>query len=139
MFVTTDEIKTHLGAELVDVISIGDETLLTAAIDGAQAEAKGYLTAYDVDAIFTATGSNRNALLLIFVKDIAVWHFINICNAGTSLEFRRSRYNSAIDWLKAVQKGNVTPDFPVKKDEAGNVTNETPFKIGSNPKRGNYI
>ena len=44
------------------------------------------------------------------------------------------RYAAAIAWLKGVQKGDIVPDFPVPEegDSEG-------IKIGSNPKRGNYI
>jgi len=42
-FLTKNELKTHLYEENVDVISRNDETILTAAIDAAVQEAKGYL------------------------------------------------------------------------------------------------
>ena len=81
-FITPEELETHLYKENIEAISREDETILTAAIDAAIEEAYGYLGAYDRKRIFEATGSQRNALLLIFVKDIAVWHFVNLCNAG---------------------------------------------------------
>jgi len=74
-FLTKNELKTHLYEENVDVISRNDETILTAAIDAAVQEAKGYLGDYDVNSVFGATSGDRNALLLVFVKDIAVWAF----------------------------------------------------------------
>lgn len=137
MFLSTEELKTHLYEENVSVISRDNDAILTAALDGAIAEAKGYLAAYDRVAIFTSEGSERNALLLIFVKDIAVWHFINLCNAGTELELRQNRYNRAIDWLKSVQRGDVSPDLPTKEDEAGNTIGI--IKFGSNPKRNQHF
>lgn len=137
MFLTTQELKTHLYKENVDIISRDDDTILTAAIDGAVAEAKGYLAAYDREEIFNTTGSRRNALLLIFVKDIAVWHFINLCNVGTEIELRRHRYDRAVDWLKSVQKGDVSPDLPTQEDESGAPTTGI-IKFGSNPKRNQH-
>ncbi|MDR2765323.1 MAG: DUF1320 domain-containing protein, partial [Tannerella sp.] len=113
MFISTDELKTHLYGENIQAISGSDETILAAALDGAVQEAKGYLAAYDRDAIFGASGTDRNALLLIFIKDIAVWHYINLCNAGVELRLRQDRYERAVAWLRAVQKGEVTPDLPV--------------------------
>lgn len=137
MFLTAEELKTHLYAENVNVISREDDTILTAAIDAATAEAKGYLAAYDREQIFVQTGNSRNALLLVFVKDIAVWHFINLCNAGTEIELRRHRYDRAIDWLKSVQKGDVSPDLPAMQDDAGASTGIVIF--GSNPKRNQHF
>lgn len=137
MFLSTEELKTHLYNENVSIISRNDDTILTAAVDGAVAEAKGYLAAYNRKEIFSTTGTRRNALLLIFVKDIAVWHFINLCNAGTEIDLRRHRYDRAIDWLKSVQKGDVSPDLPVQEDETGANTGGI-IKFGSNPKRNQH-
>lgn len=137
-FLTTDELSTHLYAENIALISGSDATIITAAIDGAIQEAKGYLGGYDTNAIFSATETERNALLLIFVKDIAVWHYLNLSNAGADLQLRQDRYERAIDWLKAVQKGNVSPDLPKKKDESG--TPEGGIIIfGSNPKKNQHF
>lgn len=136
MFLSTEELKTHLYSENVNIISRDDDTILTAAVDGAVAEAKGYLAAYDRAEIFSSTGTARNALLLIFVKDIAVWHFINLCNAGTEIDLRRHRYDRAIDWLKSVQKGDVSPDLPTAQDETGSIAGI--IKFGSNTKRNQH-
>jgi len=137
-FITATELKTHLYAEDIAMISRDDDTLLVAAIDGAVQEAKGYLSAFDRAAIFSATLAERNALLLIFVKDIAVWHFINLCNAGSELEVRKSRYDRAVDWLKAVQKGNVSPDLPIALDASGEDSGDL-IKFGSNPQRNQHF
>lgn len=137
-FITPAELRTHLYAENIKVISRDDATILEAAIDAAVQEAKGYLRSYDVKTVFDATDKDRNALLLIFVKDIAVWHFVNLCNAGTDLQLRQDRYERAVDWLKAVQKGNVTPDFPKAKDESGTPTGGI-IIFGSNPKKNQHF
>jgi phage gp36-like protein len=136
MFITKEELNTHLYDEQLTAIAGDDDTLITAAIDGAVAEAKGYLHKYDKAVIFAKVGTERNALLVIFVKDIAVWHFINLCNAGTDFKVRQDRYKAAIDWLKSVQAGDVVPDLelpaPVEGVSGG-------YAWGSLPKRGNHI
>ena len=137
-FITPEELKTHMCKENVDVISRDDDTILEAAIDGAVQEAKGYLGNYDTAKIFGAVGAERNTLLLIFVKDIAVWHFVNLCNAGTDLRLRQDRYERAINWLNAVQKGNVTPDLPKAVDEAGEVQGNI-IIFGSNAKKHQHF
>ena len=70
-FLTIQELNTHLHDELVETITRGDATIAEAAIDAAIAEAKGYLTRFDCTRIFSASGSKRNQLLLIFVKDVS--------------------------------------------------------------------
>lgn len=137
-FLTSEELKTHLYKENIETIARTDETLVMAAIDAAIQEAYGYLGAYDRTMIFTAEGSARNALLLIFVKDIAVWHFVNICNAGTDLQLRQDRYERAISWLRSVQRSETKPDLPVAYDAVADGTSSAPageYIFGSNPKR----
>lgn len=133
-FLTPDELGSHLYAENIEVITRGDDTLTQAAIDAAIQEAKGYLGAFDKTAIFASVEGARNALLLTFVKDIAAWHLINLCNAGSDMKLRQDRYERAVAWLKDVQKGNVTPDLPIVEGETvGTIT------FGSNEKRNQHF
>ena len=136
MWLNPAELTTHLRNEQLSAIARDDETIITAAIDGAIAEAKGYLAAFDTEQIFSTSGPQRHQLLLIFIKDIAVYHFINLCNVGTQYEIRKLRYERAVDWLKDVQKGMARPDLPAKEDPQGNLT---PVKYGSNPKRTQHF
>lgn len=81
-------------------------------------------------------------MLLIFVKDIAVWHFVNLCNAGTDLQLRQDRYERAIAWLRSVQRSETRPNLPVPED-AGGDGNPDPsvgeYIYGSNPKRWQHF
>ncbi len=139
-FITPKELETHLYKESIDTISREDDTILTAAIDAAIEEAYGYLGNYDRKAIFGSTGSQRNALLLIFVKDLAVWHFVNLCNAGCDLELREKRYDRAISWLRQVQKGDTTTHLPIiDEDGDGKPDTAGEFIYGSNPKRNQHF
>lgn len=133
MYTTIEELKTHMSVDSIDVITNNDDTIAEAAIDGAISEAKGYLSKFDTAAIFEAVGAGRNTLLLTFVKDIAVWHLMALSNYHADVEFRKTRYERAVAWLKSVQKGDVTPDLPERT-----VTDEIPAIItyGSNTKRG---
>ena len=134
MYIIPEELTTHLGADQIEAISDGDNTMLQAAIDAAVSEAKGYLTAYDSAAEFSKSGTDRNALLVIFIKDIAVWHFVNICHVNTSLELRQDRYERAVSWLKAVQKGEVKPDLSeLPTDQQAAI-----ITYNSNTKRNNH-
>lgn len=139
-FITPEELKTHLYPESIETISRDDETILLAAIDTAVAEAYGYLGSYDRDKIFSAIGNERNALLLTFVKDIAVWHFICLNNAGAELQLRQDRYERAIAWLKAVQKSEIKPNLPITKDtDSDSKSDGAEYIFGSNPKRSNHF
>lgn len=103
------DLTTHLYNEQITAISRNDATLINKAIKAAIGEAKGYLSRYDIDTIFAETGEDRDETLLMWLKDIATWHFITLANANADMEFRESRYKQGIDWLKAVQSGKIVP------------------------------
>ena len=133
-YIQPAELTTHLGVEQIEAISDGDETMLAKAISAAIIQATGYLSGYDVEAEFTKAGDQRNDLLVLWVKDIAVWHFINICNVNTSIELRAKRRDDAISDLRKIQKGEMVINLTVKS--AGE---NLPYKVTSNPKRNNHV
>lgn len=134
--ITIDELKTHLYVEQIEAISGTDDTIITAAIDAAISEAKGYLHKYDLSAIFSAAGDDRNKLLVLFLKDIAIYHYINLANPGTDYKERKDRYTRAIAWLEAVQAGQVVPDLPLATQPDNTMGGVT---WSANPKRENYV
>lgn len=139
-YLTPEEINSHLYGEIVAEIERHETNRpnLEKAITGAIGEAKSYLTQYDIAAIFGAEGDQRNPILLLYVKDIAVWHFITICNAGVELELREKRYKQAIDFLKNVQSGKANPELPLRQSPDPNAGKEF-MAFGSNPKRKNHF
>lgn len=128
------EINTHLYGEIVNEISRADATILQAAIDAAISEMRGYISFFDVDTILAATGTGREPILLLFTKDIAVWHFISLANPNVEMEYRETRYNNAIKWLRSVQKGETVPNLPPATNPDETVQTGK-VKFGSNTKR----
>lgn len=140
MFVNTSEIYTHLYPETIRTISGEDELMLTSAIKAAISEVKMYLHAYDLNKLFGATGDDRDDALLLWVKNVAVWHYIVIANPNVDYEARERRYKYTIATLKEIQSGDAVPDgFPPKTDEDGNKTELNVMKVGSNPAREQHI
>ncbi len=126
------DLKTHLYTEQITVISRGDAELMAEAIAAAEGEAKGYLSRYDIATIFGETGSSRDKTLLMWLKDMATWHFITLANANADMEFRESRYKQAIANLGKIQNGKIVPDgWPLNTDE----TKDTLFHVSSDAKR----
>lgn len=140
-FLTAAEITTHLYGEVTTEINRNDVSKLDSAIKAAIAEALGYLSGYDVAAIFNAVGDERNPILLLYVKDIAVWHYIQLANPGVEMELRQTRYDNAIAWLQKVQSGKTNPALPYPQAPVDPVsgTVENFIKWGSNPKRSNHF
>jgi phage gp36-like protein len=149
-FITTAELNTHLYDEQVAEIVRADTAIAPASIDAAIQEMKGYLQAYDTVAIFTAIGAARNALVLLFCKDIAVWHLIALASPDIEYKLREERYKRAIQWLRDVQQRKTIPELPLVPILPGEGTGETThsggnggynsaMSWGSNPKRNNQF
>ncbi len=91
---------------------------------------------YDVDAMFAKEGSERNALVLKFTKDIAVWELIGLANPSIDYEDKKFRYEQAMDWLTAVYKGRPA-NLPIL--DAEDETLGSSFTFLSREKRGNHF
>ncbi|WP_143349725.1 MULTISPECIES: phage protein Gp36 family protein [Elizabethkingia] len=101
----------------------------------AQAEMESYLRErYNVAKIFAATGDDRNALIVLYMIDIALYHLHSNISADNIPELRIIRYNAAKDWLKDVAKGNISPDLPEKEVTDGTDTGQLSTEFGSRPK-----
>lgn len=137
-FLSTGEITSHLYGEVTAEISRGDNTLLQEAIDAAIEEAEGYLSQYDTTAIWASTGNQRNKALLVFLKDIAVWHYIQLANPSVDMELRSERYKGAVKWLEKVQCGKVTPKLPYPTIEEGTARNNYIKYGGIAPRNNNF-
>lgn len=141
-FIIPSELNTHLYGEIVNEITRGDATVAQVAIDAAVSEVKSYLSDYDITTIFAQVGANRHPLILLFVKDIAAWHLIALSNPNIDLAFRQKRYESAIAWLKGVERRDTTPDLPLVAlplDDQGNpIIQQGRFSWGGNPPRGDH-
>jgi hypothetical protein len=108
MLLKTD-FKTHIYTELIDAISRADDTIIETAIKVAENQAKGYLSRFDIEELFTATGTDRDDMLLMYLKDLASWHFILLGNPSIHIEIIKERYNDALKELGKIQSGKVVP------------------------------
>lgn len=85
----------------------------------AQIEMESYLrNRYDVGVIFEAQDLERNALVVMYLVDITLYHLHANISPENVPELRFVRYNAAKDWLKDVAKGNLSPNLPELSDPA---------------------
>jgi len=111
-------------------------TLLDKSELAAISEAKTYLAKrYMVDIDFSKVGSARDHLLVIKVIDIALYNIHAILNPKQIPEIRIMRYDNAIEWLREVAAGNVSPNGLTKPEDGSNNL----IQFGSNKKRDHYI
>lgn len=100
----------------------------------AEAEITSYLRprGYDVAAVFAATGSTRNAQIIMLMVDITLYHLHSNIVTRAMPGTRKDRYDAAIDWLNRVSKGQLEPDLPRLSSDDDDAT--PTLKLGSNPK-----
>ena len=109
-FLVKADFKTHIYSEIIAAIDRDDEDLLDDAIATAEGIAKSYLSRFNITTLFSAAGSDRDPVLLMYCKDMAVWHFCVLANPSISLEHIRDRNDDAIKELGKMQSGKVVPD-----------------------------
>ena len=133
----------------VEQIADGNDEAMPDAINAAIEEVKSYLTQndrkeyndgrphYDVDKIFSKTGTERNALLLQKTKTIAKFHFIDLCNADILYDRAQKNYDRAVAFLVKLGKGDVTISGLDLIDDSTEVPGEDeplPYRSGSRKK-----
>lgn len=136
-YLSIAEIKTHLYEGVVNKISRDDDTIVQSAIDAGIAEAQGYLSAYDTTAIFAAEGAARNQIILLFIKDMVVWHYIQLANPAVEMDLRLKRYEQATKYFEKVQSGKATPQLPYAAEPANPGDGNNYIKYGGVEKRQN--
>ena len=135
-FITREDYPSSIRSEFIDRVVGEDAQILEIVENQAIREMKGYLAGrYDVDKAFSKTGEQRHELLLMFAKDIAVYHLCSI-REGLMTQTRVDRYERAIKWLEDVQKGEVTVEGLDRVTEE-DAKKASEFQMRSNKKRVN--
>lgn len=92
---------------------------------------------YDCDAIFSATGDERNVLVLKVCLDIAVYEIFCQHNPYKMSQIRRDRYEDAMQFLRDVHdyKANIEglPELPEEE-----LAEKSPWLIDSQRQRNMY-
>lgn len=123
-----------------NIITGGNTTTLNRAELAAQAEMESYLlNRYKVGDIFTpmeGENDNRNALVVMYLIDMTVYHLHANISPENVPEIRHVRYQAAIDWLKKVAKGDISPNLPELSGDPEEPESENSvfFQAGSNEK-----
>lgn len=154
MFLTAEELKSVAYEYQLAQITEDSPDIVEMSITAAVEEMKSYLSPtgqsrwrdgrprYDVAAIFGATGTNRNALVLELCKSIALYYICRLANVDIIQERVMNRYDRAIEWLEKVSgvgkyanAPGIAPDLPVVPASTDNDdTSANPFRGGSREK-----
>lgn len=122
-FITLEDYDASIHREILDALlrhdsDIADSAIVEICEDRAIEEMRCYMDKfYDCDAIFGASGQERNQLVLMMAIDISVYHIFCQHNPYKMSEIRKERYERAVEWLKAVAAAKVTIDGAPKLPE----------------------
>lgn len=126
-------------------INAAVEEMISYIKPNAQKQWKDGRPRYDVEAIFGATGTNRNSLILELCKSIALYYVCRLANVDIIQERVQDRYDRAVEWLEKVagvgkyaNAPGITPNLPVLEETETSDTT-IPFRFGSRTKFNNEI
>ncbi len=120
MFLSDEDYAVVIGDDALKVVSRASAEIRRNAELEAMEEMSGYLRpAFDCDAIFSASGTDRNPLVVMRAVDIALYHLVASLPQTMGIEIRKERYERAIEWLEGIQAGKIIPDLPQAVDEEG--------------------
>ncbi len=114
MFAEKSDLKNNIYNYQTDQITEGDDNIVLHAINSAISEVKSYLTwndkkeyldgrpHYDVEAIFSKTGADRNPLILNHVLTIAKYYIIDLSNVDILMETAEKKIRQGYRLAKAI-------------------------------------
>lgn len=143
-FITLDDYDASIHREILDALlrhdsDIADSAIVEICEDRAIEEMRCYMDKfYDCDAIFGASGQDRNQLVLMMAIDISVYHIFCQHNPYKISQMRKDRYDRAVEWLKAVAAGNITIANAPRLPEEQQAQN-SPWQISSNEQRPTHF
>ena len=120
MFITDEDYKVVIGDQALKVVSQVSQENRANAETEAMEEIAGYLRPkYNTEAVFSAAGTDRNRLVVMYTCDIALYHMAASTPQKMGMEIRKERYERAVKWLEGLQAGKIVPDLPLAMDEYG--------------------
>lgn len=120
MFLEKSELKTVSTTEIINLITNGDESIITTIIAESIDVMSGYLFQYfDTTAIFEASGNDRNLTILKHLKALVI-HGIYKRRSKTMNESVKDDYDEAMTWLEKVSEGKIKPPLPIRMVDNGN-------------------
>lgn len=138
MFITEED-YIQVGTDALKIMQQSSEDNRKAAEQRAMSRIAASLRGrYDIETTFAREGAERDAELVGCATDIALYHMVCSLPNKMGYEVREKRYNAALDYLKEIQAGRITPDIPTATGPDGEEDCHNPVRYGSAPKN-NYI
>ena len=137
-FINIEDYDARIHREILDALVRNDEAIVEILEDQSISLMRSYLNnRYDCDAIFSATGTDRNSLILMMALDITVYNIFCVHNPQKISQITKDRYDRAIEWLKQVNRGQTNIDGAPLLSSKELATNSR-YLTRSNYKRVNH-
>jgi len=162
MFIEKTDLKSILYEYQLDQIAENDDSIIDDGIAAAVSEVKSYFDAanarretadlskqeyaawklYDTEAIFTATGDNRDPFVMRLCMRVAAYNICELANVDVLDNHVRERYESTVKTLEKIagmgeyaQSRTVLSNLPSPESTGGDSETVTePFRMVSRPK-----
>lgn len=116
MFLQYDELNTVVSTYKLTELIEGDDSVAQSCCLAAIKRVRSYLNSkYDTDAIFDATGDQRDPELLEICKNVALWFLIRKNNLDIIYTRVKESYDRDIAYLKELSNGTLSGGFPLRK------------------------
>lgn len=135
MFIEKEELKTVVDIKIVDKITNLDDTIVNNIVDETVSIMKGHMSKYyDVEAIFSATGINRNQTVLKRLKDIVIYEVYERHTREQNKVAER-RYQEAMNWLEKLNTGEFSDkSLPPRPSETPSTQDGYDIRFGGRQK-----
>lgn len=135
-FITDNDFEVQVRQEILSLLDGSDEkTAVALAARMATDQIRQYIGGrYDCDTIFAAEGDLRDHFIVMITIDILLYHLWAKRAPRKIPEYRATRYQDALDWLKDVGSGKMQSALPqLPPDEySGNVWVKSKYKSNDN-------
>lgn len=141
-FITVNDYDATIHREILDSLlreDAGSSATIEVCENRAIATVRALISSrYDCDAIFSATGDQRNVIILKVCIDIAIYEIFCQHNPYKMSQIRRDRYEDAMQFLREVRdhQANIdgAPLLPVDTQK-----DNSPWQIESNELRATHF
>lgn len=132
MFIEITELNTVAAEYKLEEITDYDSSIAQQCILAAVKRVRRLLSGrYDVDAIFSTTGEERDAELVEICKNIALWFLVRRCNVDILYNRVKETYDRDMAYLRELKDGSIPSDLPLRETGGQPVG---VFRSGSNRK-----
>jgi phage gp36-like protein len=113
-FLTENDFDVQVRQEILSLLDGSDEkTAVALATRMATDQITQYIGGkYDCKTIFAQTGEDRDHFIVMITIDILLYHLWSKRAPRKIPEYRSTRYQDALDWLKAVGSGELQSALP---------------------------